>query len=259
MPSPCQAADGVCPATGVSGRSFVTDMQSAALADHAPQTRRQCWVVLGDVHGEVDRVADIPELAGADGVILTGDLTKLGGVSPARAVIEAVQAVNPVVLAQIGNMDRPEVNEWLETQGINLHRKVRELAPHTALLGMGGSTFTPFGTPSEFPEARFAEWLESLTARAKDYRALVLVCHTPPWDTVCDRIGNGRHAGSRAVREFIEEHQPRVCLCGHIHEARGEQRIGRTHVLNPGAFAAGGYALLHLEDDVRAELRRLGA
>ncbi|MCH5276978.1 MAG: metallophosphoesterase [Desulfovibrionaceae bacterium] len=259
MPSPCQAAEGVCPATGASGCSPVTDACSAASAEGAPHTRQQCWVVLGDVHGEVGRIADIPELAGADGVILTGDLTKLGAVSAARAVIEAIQAVNPVVLAQIGNMDRPEVNEWLEGEGINLHRKVRELAPHTALLGVGGSTFTPFGTPSEFPEARFAEWLEALAARAREYRGLVLACHTPPWDTVCDRTGNGQHAGSRAVREFIEEHQPQVCLCGHIHEARGEQRIGRTHVLNSGAFAAGGYALLHLGDEVRAELRRLDA
>ena len=259
MPSPCQAADGTCPATGASGRSSVTDARSTASSDCAPHVRQQCWVVLGDVHGEIGRIADIPELAGADGVIITGDLTKLGGVSPARAVIEAIQAVNPVVLAQIGNMDRPDVNEWLEKEGINLHRKVRELAPHTALLGVGGSTFTPFGTPSEFPEARFAEWLETLAARAEDYRALVLVCHNPPWDTVCDRTGNGQHVGSRAVREFIEEHQPQVCLCGHIHEARGEQRIGRTHVLNPGSFIAGGYALLRLGDAVRAELRGLDA
>lgn len=259
MPSLCQAADGVCPASGDSGHPSGTDARFAASADHMQHTRQQCWVVLGDVHGEVGRIADIPELADADGVIITGDLTKLGGASPAREVIEAVHAVNPVALAQIGNMDRPEVNDWLEKEGINLHCKVRELASHVAVLGVGGSTFTPFGTPSEFPEARFAEWLEMLVKRAGDYRALVLVSHNPPWDTVCDRAGNGRHVGSRAVREFIEEHQPDICLCGHIHEARGEQLIGRTRVLNPGAFAAGGYALLRLGDDVRAELRMLDA
>ena len=29
-------------------------------------------------------------------------------------------------------------------------------------MGLGGSTFTPFGTPSEFPESRFADWLEHM-------------------------------------------------------------------------------------------------
>lgn len=270
MPSPCQAADGNCPASDDSDCASAQAGQSAFIGEESRRSapmdcprgglrREQCWVVLGDVHGDVSRIADIPELRDADGVLLTGDLTKLGGVASARAVIEAVQAVNPVVLAQIGNMDRPEVDDWLEKQGINLHCKVRELAPDVAVLGVGGSTFTPFGTPSEFPEARFAEWLEALAGRASDHSIQVLVTHNPPLDTVCDRTGNGEHVGSRAVREFIEEHQPDVCLCGHIHEARGEQLMGRTRVVNPGAFAAGGYALLHLGGEARATLCRLEA
>jgi Icc-related predicted phosphoesterase len=192
-------------------------------------------------------------------VILTGDLTKLGGAAQARNVIEAIAAVNPVVLAQIGNMDRQEINDWLETEGINLHRKVRELAPDVALMGVGGSTFTPFGTPSEFPEARFAEWLDMLAKRASGHKVLVLIAHNPPFDTVCDLTSEGRHVGSHAVREFIEEHQPDICLCGHIHESTGQQLLGRTVVVNPGAFAAGGYALLRLAEGVSVSLNRLEA
>ena len=189
---------------------------------------------------------------------LTGDLTTLGGVAAARTVIEAFQAVNPVILAQIGNMDRAEVNDWLEAKGINLHRNVRELSPEVALLGVGGSTFSPFGTPSEFPEARFSEWLEDLARRAGSYRDLVLVAHNPPYNTACDRIDGGRHVGSTAIRDFIEEYQPAACLCGHIHESAGIQRVGRTLVVNPGSFSAGGYALLTLAGSgVRVALRRL--
>ena len=40
--------------------------------------------------------------------------------------------------------------------------------------------------------------------------------------------------GSTAVREAIEEHQPALSLHGHIHEARGNCRIGRTLCINPG-------------------------
>ncbi len=216
------------------------------------------WIALGDIHGCIRRVREIPELGQAAGVILTGDLTNLGGVAAARTVIEAFQAAPPGVLAQIGNMDRAEVNDWLEAKGINLHRNVRELSPEVALLGVGGSTFSPFGTPSEFPEARFSEWLEDLARRAGGYKDLVLAAHNPPYNTVCDRIEGGRHVGSTAIRDFIEEYQPAACLCGHIHESAGIQRVGRTLVVNPGSFSTGGYALLTLtRSGVRVALRRL--
>jgi Icc-related predicted phosphoesterase len=41
--------------------------------------------------------------------------------------------------------------------------------------------------------------------------------------------------GSTAVRAAIEEHQPCLGLHGHIHEARGTTRIGRTLCINPGS------------------------
>ena len=47
-------------------------------------------------------------------------------------------------------------------------------------------------------------------------------------------------AGSTAVRAAIERHQPLLSLHGHIHEARGVQRIGRTVSINPGSDYASG-------------------
>jgi Icc-related predicted phosphoesterase len=47
-------------------------------------------------------------------------------------------------------------------------------------------------------------------------------------------------AGSTAVREAIEELQPLVGLHGHIHEGRGETKIGRTLCLNPGSVYSEG-------------------
>jgi Icc-related predicted phosphoesterase len=41
--------------------------------------------------------------------------------------------------------------------------------------------------------------------------------------------------GSTAVREAIERHQPALALHGHIHEARGTHRLGRTLCINPGS------------------------
>ena len=39
----------------------------------------------------------------------------------------------------------------------------------------------------------------------------------------------------RAVRQLIEEYQPLLALHGHIHESRGEARIGRTLCINSGS------------------------
>lgn len=216
------------------------------------------WVVIGDIHDDVRRLKDIPELPEADGVIITGDLTVAGSVKQAERVLEAVRQHTDTILAQIGNMDRAEITDWLTEKGWNLHAAVRELAPGIAIFGVGASTFTPFGTPSEFPESRFAAWLEEGWKRARASRQTVLVSHNPPKDTACDLLPNGMHVGSSAVREFIQEAQPDICLCGHIHEARAMDRIGRTVVINPGTLASGGYVVLRSNSgSLSAELRML--
>jgi Icc-related predicted phosphoesterase len=45
----------------------------------------------------------------------------------------------------------------------------------------------------------------------------------------------GRHLGSEAVLRAIEDKRPRLAVCGHIHDAWGqESRIGGTRVVNLG-------------------------
>ena len=106
--------------------------------------------------------------------------------------------------------------------------------------GLGYSTPTPFDTPGEYSEPQMASRLSKFA----NLDPLALVCHAPPYGTELDQIRPGLHAGSRAVREFIEKSQPQYFFCGHIHEAEGvEIRIGRTVARNVGK---GGY-LLELE------------
>ena len=69
------------------------------------------WIAVGDIHDETERFAKIPELAQADGIIVTGDLTITGGVKQAEMVMDALRSHNSMILAQIGNMDRPEVDQ----------------------------------------------------------------------------------------------------------------------------------------------------
>lgn len=208
------------------------------------------WLAFGDIHDDIARLDDIPELNGAAGVIVTGDMTLGGGIRQAARVLEPIAGRVPLLYAQIGNMDRDEITGWLEDRGWNLHARARELFPGVMALGVGCSPFTPFGTPSEHSESRLGEWMEQAYAEAlrtageNTAPVLALISHTPPQATACDRLGSGAPVGSMAVREFIEKRKPAVCLCGHIHESRAEDHIGGTHIINPGTLGAGGYIVL---------------
>ena len=112
----------------------------------------------------------------------------------------------------------------------NFHEQHIEIG-RWQVAGLGYSSPTPFDTPGEYSEPQMAARL----AKFADLDPLVLVCHAPPYGTALDQIRPGLHAGSRAVREFIEKSQPRYFFCGHIHEAEGvEIRIGRTLARNVG-------------------------
>ncbi len=216
------------------------------------------WIALGDIHDDISRLDEIAELKAADGIIVTGDMTFNGGVTQAERVLLAIEERNPHILAQIGNMDRAEVTDWLQEKKWNLHAQVRELLSDLCIFGVGGSTFTPFGTPSEYPETHFADWLDEAWQKARKWPKQILISHNPPKDTLCDVIEGGVHVGSGAVREFIEECQPDICICGHIHEAYALDSIGRTVVVNPGNFAAGGYVLIRSnKGKLSVELKKL--
>jgi hypothetical protein len=95
--------------------------------------------------------------------------------------------------------------------------------------GLGYSSPTPFDTPGEYSEEEMASRLAKLGDPA------VLICHAPPLDTPLDRVHEGLHAGSRAMREFVETHQPAYFFCGHIHEAEGVvMQLGATRAMNVG-------------------------
>ena len=111
-----------------------------------------------------------------------------------------------------------------------LHGRTLEVeGVHLAALGY--SNPTPFDTPGEYSEAELARRLTPFA----ELSPLVLVCHCPPKDTPLDRVREGVHFGSSAIREFIERTQPQRFFCGHIHEAQGaECTLGVTLCRNLG-------------------------
>lgn len=213
-------------------------------------------IAFGDVHTRTERARDIPELHVADCLVVTGDLTIRGGRKEVQPVLEALGALSARVYAQIGNMDKIEVDDLLTAKGINLNgRGIR--VGEVGLFGLGGSTPTPFGTPSEFSETELDERLWKAYEEVKDLPFKILFSHTPPLRTLVDRVRSGHHAGSLSVRKFLEQTDCNLCVCGHVHEAVGTDRIGKTPVLNPGMLDYGGYVRIECDGKtLKASLER---
>ncbi len=205
-------------------------------------------IAFGDIHMNLGALAAIPAIADADLLLITGDLTNFGGRREAEQVLAAVRAVNPRILALAGNLDRPEVDDLLAGQGISLHGR-GVITDGVGIFGVGGSNPTPFATPNEFAEAELATLLDQGYAQVATAARRILVCHPPPADTATDRLANGAHVGSLAVRDCIERLQPALCLTGHIHEAMAEDRIGATRIINPGMISGGGWVEVDASTD----------
>lgn len=216
------------------------------------------WIGFGDIHEQTENIGLIPELADAAAVLVSGDLTNRGGKKAAQRILQDIQRINTRIYAQIGNMDYPEVEEFLSVEGMNIHARGLDLGNGVGLMGVGYSTPTPFGTPGEVSDDQIRLWLAQAHEPVRNLPLLLLVAHNPPFDTATDKVGGRTSVGSHAVRDFIEAVQPEVCLTGHIHEARAEDRIGMTQVINPGPLSEGGYALIRLtESGLRGELRAI--
>jgi len=216
------------------------------------------WIVFGDIHERIGAVERIDGIGRASGVFLSGDLTNLGTRESASRIVDAVTALNPHVRAQIGNMDTPAVERVLVERKLNVHNEVADLGGGVCLAAVGYSTPTPFGTPSEVSESQVCQWTHDVLEAAGGFAQVILMVHTPPRGDVVDRLPSGAHVGSPGVRALIEKYQPAIVVTGHIHEGAGEERIGRSHVLNPGAFGAGGYVRIdETPEGLVAVLRRV--
>lgn len=95
-------------------------------------------------------------------------------------------------------------------------------------VGLGSGVIDPEPWNMVLDEAEAAQLLTLCPAQA------VLVSHSPPLG-IADQQKDGRHSGSAALREAIAQHQPRITICGHVHNGWGQSgTIAQTPVHNIG-------------------------
>jgi uncharacterized protein len=214
--------------------------------------RRIAYVV--DVHGRYEAVPRaLTEIGDVDLLLVGGDITTGGTPDDAERAIESWRPLAPRLLAVAGNMDSQAIDARLAELGVALDGRGYVLGD-VGVFGVSAAPTSPLHTPYELSDDELQQRIESGFAAVAGCPRKIFCPHAPPLDTACDRLPSGEHVGSAIIRTFVEREQPDVVLCGHIHEARGEDVIGRSEVVNPGPVQAGHYALLAVEDEIAVSL-----
>jgi Icc-related predicted phosphoesterase len=186
-------------------------------------------LIFSDIHNDARALQKLMDIE-ADYYFAAGDLVSWARGLDRMGEIMKRRAENVYVMP--GNHEsEKDIESFCARHGFhNFHGANMEIAG-VHIAGLGYSSPTPFNTPGEYSEEELAARLATFA----DLRPLVLICHAPPLDTALDRIRHGLHAGSSAVREFIEKYQPVHVFCGHIHEAEGAViQMGATRAQNVG-------------------------
>ena len=207
-----------------------------------------------DLHGNEKAMERILADAGpVDLILLGGDITHFGTPDDAERLVRRAEETGAKVLAVAGNCDSAAIDRRLDDLGVSLSGRGVMLEN----IGLHGLPGTPpwRSTMYHFTEEDLAEMLETGYAQIDGAAVHVVLSHVPPHGGKLDRTHLFQHVGSTAIRAFIDERQPDLVLCGHIHESRGVERLGRTTVANCGVGDRRYYAIAEVGDGVEVELR----
>ena len=168
-----------------------------------------------------------------------------------------------------GNDDRFDIDEVLKSSSVVQcpEDEVIWVDSHHEMITSGWTNASPWNSPRETTEEKLTEIFERMISKVERMENCIFNLHSPPYDTPLDlapeldktlkpivRSGGEVsmvHVGSKAVRQVIEKHKPFLGLHGHIHEARGFAKIGRTLCINPGSEYGEGIlrgALLNIDE-----------
>ncbi|MDR2830990.1 MAG: metallophosphoesterase [Methanobrevibacter sp.] len=181
-----------------------------------------------------------------DLVLISGDITDFGPKEFADDFLNKI-ASKTSVIAIHGNCDIESVYNTIENSKATFAHNKINLFKNILICGFGGSNPTPFNTPFEINEEDLYTCLNNLIDYEnvvlkenkllnKDKIIKILLTHAPPFETEADKISNGDHVGSKAIRDVLNENDFDLNLCGHIHEAKSISKLNNTIIANPGMF-----------------------
>jgi Icc-related predicted phosphoesterase len=187
-------------------------------------------LAFSDLHRDLDQAGSLVERSSdADVVIAAGDFASIHeGLEDMIGALSGISA--PTILVPGNNETEDALRAACEgwESATVLHGQGTEIGG-TQFFGLGaGIPITPWDWSFDLDEEQAGERLAACPEGA------VLVVHSPPKGH-CDTSSAGDHLGSEAILEAIEAKRPPLAVCGHIHEAWGdEDEVGPTQVINLG-------------------------
>ena len=196
---------------------------------------------VADIHGKPSRIKCFQKNVAEyrpDILIVAGDITTF---KRGPAIIKRFDKIGLPVLAVRGNTDLPGIHGLLNnfTNTLCLHLK-EHIIDGIQFVGIGGTIPLPFRSQLGFFEDRVLKKLSRLVDQNS-----VVVTHPPPWG-VLDKAFNRFHAGSKGLYRLIQKYQPRLLICGHIHESAGTAAIDKTIVVNCNISRNNGGAIIEI-------------
>jgi len=199
---------------------------------------------VADIHGKPARMARVHQTVSElnpDALVVAGDIT--GYINPDPVINQLNQMPVPV-LGIRGNSDLKKVDRLLDyyPNTVSLHLKTHPIRGLN-FVGVSGTIAVPFSTRIGWHEKRIFNTLAALVDENS-----VLVVHSPPRGLL-DEVFGKFHAGCRRLHQLVTQRQPRLLLCGHIHECPGVASLGQTTVVNCNIAGAGRGAVLEFNSD----------
>jgi len=188
-------------------------------------------------------------------------------------IFKKLDSLNIPVFLIVGNGDYGNAIEYTEYAPLklsykiesecknsdNIHcmslkiKKIREVS----IIGIDSSVFFMFKRGIRNAKKKLIELFRS----AK--QPVIFLAHEPPYGTKLDVTRYkrspryGQHAGDKLVREIIERFQPALCICGHVHENQGKEKIGKTLVVNSGFGRRKECAIININKKINVKFLKL--
>ncbi len=186
-------------------------------------------LAFADNHGSPSEIAEVARKAKSkdvDLIVCLGDFTIFE--HEIHYHLDLINNLPKKVLLIHGNHEDEDTLRYLSKKCKNIefiHEESFETDVHI-FIGYGGGGFA-------MHDKRFEEIMKKFKPKMKDKKSIILL-HGPPHGTELDLLAEG-YVGNKSYRKFIEEMQPHLVLCGHLHENfKKRDKIGKSIIINPG-------------------------
>jgi len=198
-------------------------------------------LAVADIHGSQYRLNLILkniEKYMPDLVVVCGDITQFGPEETAKNFLNQI----PIdTIALRGNIDTPEVDIGIKKSKATHIEMNLVVKKEISFIGINGLD---------------TNQLKNIEEKKLIDNKTVLISHEPPYGAQ-DKVFLGKHAGLKELRALVDKYNPRLVLCGHIHENPGFTKIGKTTVVNCSMGKRGEGALIDINKGIAVKMLNL--